>query len=286
MDVIQTYQPYLEKILASLLLILLLVLPQRWLRRILTRTITDNEKRYQAGKIVGYTTVLIGIVGVAAIWVRMITAFGTLFGIIGAGVAVALKDYLASVGGWIYLVMNRLYDVGDRIQIGDVKGDVVDMAAMRTTLLEVGGWVNGEQSTGRIVHIPNNQILVKPVFNYSRASSYIWADVSATITFESDWKRALDLMTELVKEDGERYARKAREQMQLDSTHYLLKYGKLSPITYLTIEDSGVRLSTRFLVPIRQRRGIESDFQKRLLDSFSKEANITLAYTTYRIQSD
>ncbi len=278
-----TYSGVLEKILASLVIIFVMLLLDRVFRRATIKFSKGAQWRYQMGKTIGYVSLLLTIFLIATIWLEQLGEFGALIGILGAGFALVLKEPITTFVGWIYLTSNSLYHLGDRIQLGDLKGDVVDIGPMRTTLIEVENWVDGEQNTGRIVHVPNNMLFVHSLHNYTRASGFIWVDVSVTITFESNWKKAMEIMTELISEDGNRYAKEAEEEFVEDQTKYLIKHGKLTPITYLRVAGYGVKLSTRFLSPVRKRRNVESDYYGKILDAFAKEKDIELAYETFRV---
>ena len=277
------YSDLLKKILASLVIIFAMLILDRVLKRWTIRFSKGAEWRYQVGKTTGYVSLLLTIFLIATIWIDQLGEFGTLIGILGAGFALVLKEPITTFVGWIYLTSNSLYHLGDRIQIGKLKGDVVDVGPMRTTLIEVENWVDGEQNTGRIVHFPNNLLFTEELYNYTRASGFIWVDVSITVTFESNWQKALTIMTDIISEDGNRYAKEAEAEYVEDQTKYLIKHGKLTPITYLRIAGYGVKLSSRFLCPVRKRRNVESDFQRKILEAFDKEKDIDLAYETFRV---
>ncbi|MFP4459265.1 MAG: mechanosensitive ion channel family protein [Candidatus Zixiibacteriota bacterium] len=273
----------LRKILSSLVVILIVFYLSRLLRRWAIKFTKEASGRYQVGKAISFSSIIFTIIVVAVIWIDTVGNFGSFLGIIGAGIAVALRDPLTSIAGWLYLRTGKLYNLGDRVQLGDIKGDVVDIATMRTTLIEIENWVDGEQATGRLVHVPNGILFEKQSYNYTKASNYIWTEVSVVITFESNWKKAMDITTGLIKTRGEKFADKAKKQFLIDSTQYLIKHGTLTPISYLRIVDSGVKINVRFLVPVRQRRNLESGLQEDILEAFAKYDDITLAYTTYRI---
>lgn len=277
------YSDLLTKILATCVIIFIALYLSKLMKRWIIKVNKDAHGRYQVGKAVSLASIIFTLIIVSVIWIDAIGNLGAFLGIIGAGIAVALKDPLTSVAGWFYLSAGKLYTVGDRIQVDKLKGDVVDISIMKTTLLEIENWVDAEQGTGRIVHIPNHALFGNSVYNYTRASSFVWTEIHVVITYESDWQKAMQITKDLITPKGEEFAEKARTQFTADSTSYLIKTGKLTPISYIKIVDHGVKISTRFLVPVRQRRSIETQFQEGILTEFAKHDDITLAYITYRI---
>jgi len=272
-----------EKIFASILAILVVYLLSRILSRLFAKWIHKADVLYSARKRLAYVSTIVGVVFVVGIWTEFLTGLTTFLGIIGAGIALALKDPLTSVAGWLYLTISRVYSLGDRIEIDGLKGDVVDIGVFQTTLLEVNGWVEGEQSTGRLATIPHNWLFFKKLYNYTTGFKYIWTEISVAVTFESDWKEAQRLITGIIDGISGDTPEQAAAAIRTASNKYLIKMGTLTPIVYTSIVDFGVQLTARFLVPVRSRRAKESQVYKAILDAIDAAENIDLAYTTYRI---
>ncbi|RKZ31722.1 mechanosensitive ion channel family protein [bacterium] len=274
---------FTENLLASVLAVAVVYILTRIIYRLLDKWVRDAKALYAARKRTVYGATVLAIILVATIWAQVVSGFTTFLGIIGAGVALALKDPLTSVAGWLYLAVSRHYSLGDRIEIKNLKGDVVDISVFHTTLLEIDGWVGGEQSTGRLVNIPHNWLFTHKVYNYTTGFRFIWVEVAVIITFESDWKTAVDIITKRAEEISADTAERAAEAIRSTKNRYLIKVGTLTPIVYTTIEDNGVKLTARFLTPVRMRRSKESQLYEAILQDFGEEKNIDLAYPTYRI---
>jgi small-conductance mechanosensitive channel len=172
--------------------------------------------------------------------------------------------------------------VGDRIEIDGVAGDVIDIRYFQFTLVEIGNWVDADQSTGRIIHVPNQKLFFEPVANFTRGFGYIWNEIVVTVTFESDWRRAKALLTEVVTEHTTSLSKEARERLKEAARRYLISYDKLTPIVYTKVGPSGVGLTMRYLCDPRQRRGTEMAVWEAVLDAFGEEPQIELAYPTQR----
>jgi len=179
--------------------------------------------------------------------------------------------------------LRKPFEIGERVQIGSLKGDVVDIRGFSTVLLELEGWVKDEQSTGRVVYIPNNFIFRQPVYNYTRGFDFIWDEIKIAITFESNYKKAKEICLEYLDDFHNSWAKDLDKKIRYAQNIYAIYYEKLTPTVYVKIVDSGILLSLRYLVEPHRRRYSEDLLYKKILDEFSKAKDITFAYTTYRI---
>jgi small-conductance mechanosensitive channel len=220
---------------------------------------------------------------VGTIWLEGLRSLGTFLGLLSAGVAIALKDVVASMAGWIFILWRRPFQLGDRIQMGDRAGDVVDLRLFQFTLLEIGQWVDADQSTGRIIHVPNFLVFTEPLFNYTAQFEFIWNEVPVLITFESDWRRAKGLLQGILDDRVGETVRDAERAMRTASRKFMIHFRKLTPIVYTSVEDSGVLLTLRFICRARERRGAAQDVWEAILDCFGGEPAIDLAYPTTRM---
>jgi small-conductance mechanosensitive channel len=198
--------------------------------------------------------------------------------VIGAGLAIAMREALLSVAGWARLALISEYKIGERIEVNQVRGDVIDIRVLRTTLMEIGGWVAGDQSTGRIVHIPNSWLFQFGVYNYTRGFKYIWNEMSFTVTYRSDWRAAREFMEEFAEESSGIVSQDAEKQIRKMSSEFLIHYGILTPFVYVSTDANGVKLTLRYLCEAQKRRGTQHAFTVLLLDAFRSHPNIELAY--------
>ncbi|MBN1793911.1 MAG: mechanosensitive ion channel [Candidatus Omnitrophica bacterium] len=251
--------------------------------RIINRAVSDVKSRYKARQATFYTAHFIILLILAAIWMENVRNLGVVIGAVGAGLTLALQEVILSFAGWLLIVFRKPFDTGDRIEFGKVKGDVIDIRIFQTSLLEIGNWVKADQSTGRIVHLPNSTIFREPVFNYSRGFEFIWNEISVVVTFESNWERAREIMLEQAQEESEKIKDRVNALIRKMSMRYLIYYQKLTPIVYTKIIDSGVELTLRYLIDVKKRRTTEDAIARGILQAFHKEPGIDFAYTTYRI---
>ena len=248
----------------------------------INRRIEDINIRHGYRKIVVYVSTAIIILILGFVWIRRIN-FGIIFSIVGAGLVISLSDFILSFFGWVFIITRKPFEIGERVQIGSVKGDVVDTRAFYVTLLEIGGWVEDEQSTGRIVHIPNNFIFRNPIFNYTKGFNFIWNEVKIAITFESDYEKAKGICLKYLNNFHNSWAKDLDKKIKKAQHTYAIHYNELTPTVYVKIIGNGVLLSLRYLVEPHKRRFSENFLFEKILDEFSKANDVNFAYTTYRI---
>lgn len=271
-----------EGLLATVLVVVGYLGAGRIGRRVVTRMVTDTSVRFQVNKAVGYFLGFIAFAIVLKIWVHGVTGLATYFGLLSAGLAIALQDPVANFAAWLFIIVRRPFGLGDRIQIGQHTGDVIDIRPLRFVIMEVGNWVQAEQSTGRVIHVPNALVFKTPVANYDEAFGYIWNELEVVVTMESDWKAAKAELLRIVSEHAEKLSPDvtSRIRMAADSLH--IKFGKTTPVVWTSVADSGVRLTVRYLCKPRERRSSASEIWETVLEAFGKMPSVDLAYPTTR----
>lgn len=259
----------------------------RFARKAIGHHVEDVNRRHALRKGVMYAYVVMLLLVAIALFADWLTGLGTILALLVAGIAVALQDVLKSIVGWLYLSGRSSVEIGSRIEVGGTVGDVIDIGFLKTTMLEVGGGlVFGRQSTGRLVTIPNYKMLAEAVLIAPGSSPFVWQEIRTIVTFESDWGRAETILKEIGDEIHAEVAPQLEQGFRVLERRYAFKYGTLTPIVYVTIGTSGVELTLRFLVHVRRRRGAVDIASRRILTALASEANVRIAYTTYRIYPD
>jgi small-conductance mechanosensitive channel len=251
--------------------------------RVVEARVEDPKLLYQWSKTSAYLAFIVSFIMVGTVWVEGIRHLGTFLGLLSAGLAIALKDLVSSFAGWVFILWRRPLELGDRIQIGSDAGDVVDIRIFQFTILEIGNWVDADQSTGRIIHVPNSRLFTEPLANFTSQFEFIWHEVPVLVTFESDWRRAKALLEEVVQKVAGETVQEARQAMRAVSRKFLIHFRHLTPIVYTQFQDSGVLLTMRFLCRVRQRRGFNQAIWEAVLAAFSREDSIDFAYPTTRM---
>jgi small-conductance mechanosensitive channel len=271
-----------HKIIFSVFVILFL-----WLIRAIILTMvwrqTKNVKiRYQWKRSLSAIVPFVGIFFIGAIWLPAFEQFGAFLGLFTAGLAIALKDPLTNLAGWLFILFRKPFVVGDRVQIGEHAGDIIDIRLFQFTLLEIGNWVDADQSTGRIIHLPNGKVFQQSQANYSTGFEYIWNEIQVNITFESNWELAKKILQEIVNEHAEHLSKPAEKEIFEASKNFMIYYKHFTPIVYVKVEEFGVRLTIRYLCNPRKRRSSENEIWEDILTQFGKNSDINFAYPTTR----
>ncbi|MCQ9208554.1 MAG: mechanosensitive ion channel family protein [Omnitrophica bacterium] len=249
----------------------------------INRQVKDLRRRHNARKIALYTTVLMIFALAMLFWLEGIRSMAVVISIIGAGLVVALQEVILCFAGWLLIIFKRPFSVGDRIEIGAVKGDVIDVRMFQTALLEVGNWVAGDQSTGRVVHVPNSNVFKQRVFNYTKGFEFIWNEIKVVVTFESDWQKAKEIILRYASPELDKLQVRVQASIERMAKEYMIYYEKFTPIVYVKIIDHGVELTLRYLTAVRERRTTQDRISRSILEDFTNERSIKFAYPTYRI---
>ncbi|HVY48478.1 MAG TPA: mechanosensitive ion channel domain-containing protein [Minicystis sp.] len=255
----------------------------RLVRHLASRALDDATSRYQVTKVASYTFGFVALAVVTKIWLQGVTGLATYLGLLSAGIAVALQDAVANLAGWVFIVARRPFEVGDRIQIGEQAGDVVDIRIFQFTLLEIGNWVQHDQSTGRVIHVPNGWVFKSSIANYDKGFRYIWQEIPVVLTFESNWRRAKEVLLRTVTDHAEHLTGDAARQIEEAAERYHIRFSKLTPVVWTSVRDDGICLTLRYLCKPRERRSSEHEMWESILDALEALSDVDLAYKTVRL---
>ena len=183
----------------------------------------------------------------------------------------------------MFISWRRPFAVGDRVHIGGLRGDVIDIGVSTFSILEVASQELGEQTTGRIVHVPNGKVFVDPLTNATQGFNYVWNEIPITITFESDWMRAKEILEQILKERGVSVSEEAERFIRDASRKFLIRSANVHPVVYTRIVETGVELGLRYVCEARSRRKSTESICEAVLRAFAAEPCIDFAYNTTRI---
>lgn len=238
------------------------------LERVLVRRIKDSKTKYSLRKVISIVYVIVFAAIVIQLWVKNTNAMLVSFGLLAAGVAIALQDMFKNFVGGITIFVTGLYSIGDRIEVDSSFGDVIDIGLMYTTLLEIRQWVNGDQATGRLTIVPNGSILSNVVNNYTKDHNFIWEEITIPVTYDSDWRTAVEKLTSIAKIETGKMAAQAEAEMSSTMEKYYFSKREVEPKIFLTLTDNWIALSLRYITSVRERRAVKNrvhlDFLKEV----------------------
>ncbi len=268
--------------LSLLIFVSIFTLRYMVMRTVMVR-LQDSGGIFRARRVSLYISVAVFLLALGWVWTHQLTNAGSFIGILSAGVAIALTDVLKNVAGWVLIMTRRPFKAGDRIEIGPHSGDVIDIRMFRFSLLEIGNWIDADQSTGRMLHVPNGLLFSEPMANYTEGFPFIWHEVPVTVTFESDWESAVEMVQGVIElHAADPVESGAAAYLEKAASQYFIHYRYLTPTVYVKAIDFGIQVTGRLLVPARSRRDANSKIWQDLLRRIEAAPNIDLAYPTTR----
>ena len=274
------------KVGATLFALILFPLVKRFIITPFINKIKDTKKRYTWTKRLSYFIYILLFIVIGSIWFEGFESIATYLGFVSAAIAFALKDPISNFAGWLFISARTPFKVGDRIELGENAGDVIDINVFNFSIMEMGNWVNADDMTGRIIHIPNGKVFTESLANYGKGFHFIWHEIPVLITFESDWIKAKKILNKIVKNKAEKFNVDASKMIKEASKKFMIHKTSLESLVYTKVEGAGVELTIRFLCKPRQRREIEQDIWESVLINFKDELTIDFAYPTIRRYMD
>ena len=254
------------KSIAAVVGILLIYATFRVLERTLPRHFGRADARYKVRKFVVYCGYLAILLFLAILFEDRLGRLSFALGVAGAGVAVALQDVLASIAGAFSIGFSKLYTVGDRVQIGDTRGDVIDIGLLRTTLMETGNWVSKDLFNGRIARIPNSSVLKGSVFNYSQGFRFIWDEIKVALTGASDPQLARAMLLRVAKEAIGEYLLEAQSSWKSMSEYYQSQNPPLEPTVALVVNSGSLEFTVSYVVDYTKRIAMQDQLFTKIAD--------------------
>lgn len=276
---------YQENILKSLIIILALVIIRFIVIRIADQKIENQQVFYRFQKTTKYFFWFFLIVLVGRIWFQGIQSLATFLGLVSAGIAIALKDPLVNLAGWAFIFWQKPFEVGERIELAGVKGDVIDINTFQFDLLEVRKEGKRETNTGRIIHMPNGKIFTDSLSNYDKTFPFIWDVISTQVTFESNWKNAREIFEEVGEKFSKRYSEEEIHRFKR-ATRNLYITLEFEPVVFTAVQDCGVEIILRYIVEPRSRGIVRTKMWEEILTKFAENPDIDFAYPTQRFYNN
>ena len=274
------------RILKTVIILLIYFVFSQILTPLLGKRIEDFRRRYLIVKSIRYVIGFVSAILIVFIWIHGKTGFAAYLGILSAGLAIALQDPITNLAGWFFIIIRRPFALGDRVQVGEHRGDIIDIRLFMYSMVEIGNWVNADQSTGRIIHLPNATVFKQYIANYNQGFNFIWDEIPVTITFESDAERAEKVLNEILNAHCKKMVDQANRELRSASHKFLVHFNVLTPIVWTSVADHGVTLTLRYLCHPRGRRSLASDIWKAILKAFAQEPHVDFAYPTTRFYNN
>ncbi|MFW2513990.1 mechanosensitive ion channel family protein [Demequina sp. SO4-13] len=235
--------------------------------RVAARVFDEREQRFNARRIVRAFTWFVAIFGLIVIWQPLGGSLAPALGLATAGLAFAMQEAIGAVAGWFNITFGSIFRVGDRVKMGGVQGDVIDISLLKTRLMEIGDnaettWVGGRQYTGRVVTVSNKATFTDPVYNYSGFFEYIWEEIAVAIPHHADWQGASRVLEEEARR--QETAEGARQAMDEVRERFPVPDTEVEPKVFASADETYMRLAVRFVVPVRTARSVKDEITRRI----------------------
>lgn len=227
--------------------------------------IDDSDNRYRAKKFGSFIGYLLTLVLITIVFSDKLGGLTVALGVAGAGIAFALQEVIASFAGWLAIMFGSFYKTGDRVQLGGIKGDVMDIGVLRTTIMETGQWVDGDLYNGRIVLIANSFVFKEPVFNYSGDFPFLWDEIKIPIQYGSNYDKAKQLLEQAGLEIAGDLTTRSREKWVELQNKYRLEDAQTEPMVSLIANDNWVEYTLRYVVSYKKRRATKTELFTKIL---------------------
>jgi small-conductance mechanosensitive channel len=278
------FDPLIARVITVLLGFILIGLLARWLQRLLRRTIPNKRTSANVNQVVKFLGYLAAIGLVFTVFSGQLPGLTVTLGVAGAGIAFALQEVIASIAGWIAISFGQFFYVGDRVELGGIRGDVIQIGMLRTTLMEIGQWVKADQYNGRIVRISNAFVFREPVFNYTEDISFIWDEIKIPVRYGSDHRLAREIMEKAAQSVLAGSAEKVREEWNVVRRKYPLEHASVEPHVFMVANDNWMELTLRYTVDAKLRRTVHDELFMYILDAIAEtEERVQLASATFEL---
>lgn len=278
------YNPTVGRIVTIFIGIAIIWLIIKAIQRSFFTKIKDNSNRYRARKFGTFIGYFLTVVLITIVYSDKLGGLTVALGVAGAGIAFALQEVIASFAGWLAIMFGGFYKTGDRVQLGGIKGDVMDIGVLRTTIMETGQWVDGDLYNGRIVLITNSFVFKEPVFNYSGDFPFLWDEIKIPIQYGSNYDLASEIIQQAANDVVGDISEKSKEKWIALQKEYRLEEAQTEPMVSLIANDNWVEYTLRYIVGYKKRRITKTQlFTKILKEVEATNGSVKFASATFQL---
>lgn len=234
----------------------------------LIERISKIKTRYTMKKFIALVIILIDFIIVVSIFVRNTSIVIVSAGLFSAGIAFSLRDPITSLIAWFVIVFLRPFSIGERIKVGEEEGDVVDINAFFFTLMEINQWTSADLYTGRLVEVPNNQIMTAQIVNFSKGFNYLWDNIDVPVFYNADIDEISSMLREIARSVTEKYFEKATKEYTRLKKKYFIERGVFEPRIFVSFNDNYTLLSLRYITDLWERKTTETAISTEILRKF------------------
>lgn len=261
----------------------LIIIAVRFSKGILGKYVSDSATRYSARKFISFFGFIVIALYTTITFNYKLSSLTLALGVTGAGIAFALQEVIVSLAGFLAVLFGNFYKAGDRVQLGGIKGDVIDIGVLRTTLMETGDWVKGDLYNGKMVRVANSFVFKEPVFNYSGEFPFLWDEIVIPIKHGCDYKLAKEKFTEILNKELGEYTESCRHAWEKLTKELYVENAQIEPMASLTFDENWISVTMRYVVDFKRRRATKDRISSEILELIERTETISLAGATLEI---
>ncbi len=279
-----TENRFVVRLIFALLGVIIILAVINLIRSRMGRYIKDHNSSYRSKKAITALGYFLIVLLISIIYWESLGALTVFFGIAGAGIAFALQEVIVSIAGWIAIVFSDIYKSGDRVLMGGIKGDVIDVGVLRTTIMEIGGWVEGDLYNGRIARIANSFVFKEPVYNYSADFPFLWDEIKVPIKHGSNYTLAREILYEAAEKVVGSYSKEAEEHWDIMVRKFLIENASTHPMVFIIANDNWVEFTLRYVVDYKKRVRIKDELFTIILEKVENSSGqVEFASATFEL---
>jgi small-conductance mechanosensitive channel len=281
------FDPTVGKIISVFVIAIIIISISKLIQKNISKIVKDNSSKYKVRKFINFFGFILIILAASLIYSDKLGGLTVAFGVAGAGIAFALQEIIVSIAGWIAITFGRYFKVGDRILLGGVKGDVIDISVMRTTLMECGEWINGDLYNGRVVRISNSFLFKDPVYNYSGDFPFLWDEIVVPIKHGSNVNEVKAIFGDIAESIVGEYSKNANSAWIELVNKYMVENAQIKPLITITFNENWINFTIRYVVDYKSRRGTKDQLFSKILEASKNTPDkIKIAYSTLEISQN
>ncbi len=276
--------PTIVKFIVMIAGLLVIRFVASFIQRAATRNIENPQRVHTLKRLITIVGYILAFIFITTVFKDRLGGLTVAFGVAGAGIAFALQEVIASIAGWVALSLGNFYKIGDRIKLGGIKGDVIEIGILRTTLMELGDWVQGDLYNGRIVRVANSFVFKEPVYNYSGDFPFLWDEIVVPIKYGSDWEFAEQLLQESCDEVVGEFTKRAQDQWKEMVKTYRIEDAIVTPMVTMVANDNWIEFTARYVTDYKRRRSTKTLLFKSILRKIDQHPDkLGLASATFHL---
>ncbi|MDZ7764307.1 MAG: mechanosensitive ion channel family protein [Melioribacteraceae bacterium] len=258
----------LFRLLFTLVVVVILYLIRSLINKVIIKRAEKLKRRYIARQINNYVILTLTILLIIIFWFQWFQSIITLLSLAVAAVIIVSKELILNFIAHGVIIMRGLFEAGDRIQVADKSGDVMDTGPLFFSISEIGNWASGDEATGRVIKFPNSVVLTQPISNYSRGLNLIWNEFSLQLTANSDLQTAKEIALRVLEKYSHKFTKEDLKEIQRESEEVM--FTRTEPSVKFFFADGKMNITMRYPCKFHKRNSTQQSILEEVISEYQK----------------